>query len=337
MSRDSSLWRSLAMALGDGVAFGVGVKLTQGPSWKTAAVPAAPSTDSRLAEIEQRLDRIERAPAVAPGPTSSELDRQILNALVNTLEARLQENSGKVDHRLAELEARIAIELKSLHQQDQSLAAGAQTRVEEVQTRLDQELLAIRRRLEDDFSELHAQVISLHREFAAAVANIVEEQIASQVEKLDQNLQERVTRASSLIASTTETTVEQKLAPIRDQIADKDRDISELRKLLKEADQKTLDVILAIGDFCRRAAGQIGGRPAREPEPEATAVPKEVAAPATAAAGAAMNGDYGPVPKAEDSDVPGFAQQTTGSNILKIPLVSSFLITAGGLFLLHYF
>src|SRR5581483_4532982 len=65
-SRDSSIWRSLAVAFGDGVAFGVGVKLAQGVQRPAAGAPPAPvqpAVDwSRIDQIEQRIASIEQAP-----------------------------------------------------------------------------------------------------------------------------------------------------------------------------------------------------------------------------------------------------------------------------------
>jgi len=49
-SRDSSIWRSLAVAFGDGVAFGVGVKLTQPPPSRSVG-PATKVDLSPLAQL----------------------------------------------------------------------------------------------------------------------------------------------------------------------------------------------------------------------------------------------------------------------------------------------
>ena len=62
-SRDSSVWRSLAVAFGDGLAFGVGMTLTQ----KAGRRGALPQTETRalpehLQDLELRLAQVEKAP-----------------------------------------------------------------------------------------------------------------------------------------------------------------------------------------------------------------------------------------------------------------------------------
>ena len=103
-SSDSSIWRSLAVAFGDGLAFGVGVKLTQNAARQigVASRAGAGELPERLAQVEQAIKRIERAPAGA----SAGMDQKILEAIVNALEARLKEHGGQVERRLADLEAK---------------------------------------------------------------------------------------------------------------------------------------------------------------------------------------------------------------------------------------
>src|ERR1039458_9372957 len=74
-SRDSSVWQTLAVTFGGGLALGaVGMKLTQ--NVRRPAEALAPPDDhplaDRLAEIEHRLVRVEHAPA-----PSSQLDHKV--------------------------------------------------------------------------------------------------------------------------------------------------------------------------------------------------------------------------------------------------------------------
>ena len=69
-NRDSSVLRSLAIAFGDGLAFGAGMKLIQhgaAPSIGEAPSPfdLTPLID-RINEMEARIGNVERAPAPAP-------------------------------------------------------------------------------------------------------------------------------------------------------------------------------------------------------------------------------------------------------------------------------
>src|SRR5580692_8473547 len=131
-SRDSSIWRNLAVAFGDGVAFGVGIKLAQGSNRQPSAAPAPAqaalqlpaSVQERLDQLEHRLAGIENAPppVIPAAPAPAPFDQKVLEAVVNALDARLKEQSGQVERRLTELEAKIAIELKTLERQDHSIA-----------------------------------------------------------------------------------------------------------------------------------------------------------------------------------------------------------------------
>src|ERR1019366_5477381 len=97
---DSSIWRSLAVAFRDGLAFGVGMKLTQ----NAARQPGAPHTGAtaladRFESLEQRMERLERTPIAAP---------KVIEAVVQAVDERLSDQAKQVERRLAGLEARIA-------------------------------------------------------------------------------------------------------------------------------------------------------------------------------------------------------------------------------------
>ena len=347
-SRDSSLWRSLAVAFGDGLAFGVGMKLTQTGAGKPATAPESAPAD-RVSRLEQRLARLERA----PGSTSPALDHGVLDALVAALEARLQESGAKVDRRLAELEIRLAGELTALRQQDQSLASGSETRLEELDVRVNEQVQALRQKVNDERTTLQNQVISLHREFAAAVADIVEEQVANQVE---QRVEEAV---QARIAALEEHLREE----IRQDSESQQREMSDLRQRLTENDRNVLDVLLTMGEVFRQAAGRLGAppapaewvpaaAPAEAPQPaaeatvfaaevspappvEATPKPPEPAAePQRIPPGSATSAEA--VASYTDLDLPGFAQPRKASAVFSIPLVSSFIVTAVCIALLQY-
>jgi hypothetical protein len=237
-SRDSSLLRSLAVAFGDGVAFGVGVKLTRdagkkaGPSAARDLAPVA----GRVAEIEKRLDRMEQASPLLPASASMNFDQHALNALVTSFEARLEEHAGHVERQVAELEIRIALELQSLRHQDQSVSSG--------------------------MTALHDQLIALHREFAEAVGAIVEEQVATQVETGVEKLQQTVAAA-----------VEEKLGALRQQIDAKANEITTLQERLQDSDRNVLEVILGMGELCRQVGERLSQHPKKESPGDADAPP----------------------------------------------------------------
>ncbi|HEY2014401.1 MAG TPA: hypothetical protein VGH38_12915, partial [Bryobacteraceae bacterium] len=162
-SSESSIWRSLAVAFGDGLAFGVGVKLSQNAARQKSALPH-PETEGladRLSQVEETVQRIARTPVVVAGAADpkSGMDQKVLEVIVAALEARLKEQAGLVDRRLADLDAKITLELKSLDEQDRLTAQQAA----------------------QDLNSLKEQMVSLNREFGEAVGRIVAEQVAAHV------------------------------------------------------------------------------------------------------------------------------------------------------------
>src|ERR1700683_4296927 len=189
-NRDSSVLRSLAVAFGDGLAFGVGMKLTQagGRGVEAPAPQLAPPADltpllGRLDAIEGRIGKVERAAimpssALAPAP----FDQKVLEAIVKALDARLLEQAGQVERRITELEAKLAIELKILHQRitqrDHSVVSGVQTHIEELNGQFNDQLAAIRRRSDEERAAMQREIASLHIEFAVEAAQAVEHRTA---------------------------------------------------------------------------------------------------------------------------------------------------------------
>jgi hypothetical protein len=367
-SRDSSIWRSLAVAFGDGVAFGVGVKLTQPPPARS--VGPAPRIDlsplaQRIREIEQKVDALHQMPrAIAPAAAGASFDQKVLEAVVNALDARLNEQAGQVERRLTELEAKLAIELKELDRQDQSIVTGTQGRLEEIQGMVQQEIVgvrnemaALRGRVDEDMASLPERMAAMQHELGVVLERMIEEQVAAQVDTqmiarlpameqvlrtlvsstlnmqlrpLEQQMREEVRhtagRAASLLVSSMEATVDEKMFPIRADLEEKGREIAELRHKVGEADRSVLDLILAIGVMCRQAADRIG------PSAEQAAT---VMAEAPAAVEEARVADA-QTPSTEIHPLPGFAQESQPGKLWKIPLVSSFMLATCGLLLLHY-
>ena len=229
-NRDSSILRSLAVAFGDGLAFGVGMKLTQGGGRGVGAPAAeiareiAPAADltpllGRLDAIEGRIGKVERA-AIAPSSAAAPapFDQKVLEAIVKALDARLLEQAGQVERRITELEARLAIELKTLHQQDHQVASGVQAHIEELNGQFNDQLAAIRRRSDEERAAMQREIASLQREFVMEAALAVEERTAE----------------------------------LRMEIQSRDSQIVELRARLEVGDERLHNVVLAIGQACEK-------------------------------------------------------------------------------------
>lgn len=233
--------RSLAVAFGDGLAFGVGMKLSQkaarnieAPSSEISrAVDLSPVLD-RLEAIEKRVGTVERTPLSIGAPaspvTSSSFDQKVLEAIVKALDARLLEQAGQVERRLTELEARMAIELRSLQQQDHSVVSRVQSHIEELNGQFNDQLAAIRRRSDEERA-------AMQREFAEQAAQAVEN------------------RATEL----------------RQEIASRDSQIAELRARLEAGNESLRNVASAIAQACQSVAPRT--EPAAKIEAGAAPVP----------------------------------------------------------------
>lgn len=289
-ARDSSIWRSLAVAFGDGLAFGVGMKLTQ----NAARQPGTPHSGAtaladRFERLEHRIERLEHTPIAgpeaAPGPGPVGFARKVIEAVVQAVDERLNEHAKQLERRLAELEARIA----------------------EVRSQFVDEIVAVHNRLEGD---MHG--------------------FAESERQLREEIRLAADRPPGLDASAAEAAIEMKLAPLR-------VEVTEMRQRLAESDRTVLEVILAIGQMCRQAAERIA-EPAPLPPGSAPALfHTEPPLNGTGdSLGAAPEEPGVPMDPSFESPAPAFEQLKKATSLWRVPLVSSFLVTTGGLLLLHY-
>ena len=524
-SRDSSVWRNLAVTFGGGLALGaVGMRLTQ-TALRPVEVTPRPDTNpvaDRLNRVERRLERIEQVPAPAASAAATQtagaqIDQKVLEAIVGAVDARLHEHAGHVERRVADLEARIAVEWQELHQQDRHIAEATEKGLADTQRQFRQEMGELRTALEHDLrqfveaipktvadyvatqvephrqdqriaelqqefrqevanlrtamegelrtsqaasqaelqelrqqhlrtvdsteqrfadmryeyrqeaaglrtalegdlgrigetvsavvasqaasqgelQELHQQhlqlkeateqhigalrhqvsqeTLDLRRElneelgqFGEAVSQSVTDQVNTRAAVLEQSIETRIVTAAAAAAAAQ---FEERLSPLRAEVRHKERELAELRHRLAESERGVLDVILAIGEVCRQAAGRIGGPPeprasapqsqaeaeAEAPPPEcpvppmqeASAISPEVlASPAhvqpeeatlsTADPAPAPAPAVGTLPLPElaadpalAQAIPDFLQDANRTRPWRIPLVSSFLVTTG--------
>ena len=178
--RDSSIWRSLAVAFGDGLAFGVGMKLTQNAARQPGAPhTGAPALADRFESLEQRMERLERtpiaAPGAAPGPGAVGFAPKVIEAVVQAVDERLSDQAKQVERRLAGLEARIA----------------------EVRSQFDAEMAAVHDRMEGGM-----------RGFAES-----EEQLREEIRRVADS-------SSNFDAAAAEAVIETKLVPLRVEITE---------------------------------------------------------------------------------------------------------------------
>jgi hypothetical protein len=159
-SGDASLLRRLAVSLGQGLAVGVGVKLSQDalrPKAATTANAAAAPPDAapfanRIEQIEHKLQELDRPrPAAAPQPAP--FDPKAIQVIVNAVETHLKQHAAKVQERIDDLQS--------------SVIAAADA--------------SAAKRIHQEVSALRAQVATMHREFSGTVGQSVADQVAAQV------------------------------------------------------------------------------------------------------------------------------------------------------------
>ena len=345
-SRDSSVWRTLAVAFGDGLAFGVGVHLTQSAARRAIAENTArraiaentarraiPEGAARRAvaetapsEFHPRVTGIQppAQPRLEPAASSS--------AVLNLIDGRFREVGGQIDRRLAELEVKFQIALTDLNAgvrneldtHSQSSATNSEARIEALRAELSALLAEQRRTASDELRTLRSQMITVQKEFAETLSRLVDEQIsktiADRLEPLEARLQQSLREELRVAAETTSVAAQQafdaRLQTLQDALAAKDRQLGDLRRLLEEHDRTVLDLVVSLGHSCLQAAERISV--------PVSARPVEPAPPAA------------PEAPAPDPDLPGFAQQPPAKALWRLPIVSSFLMATCGLLLLHY-
>jgi hypothetical protein len=304
-SRDSSVWRNLAVTFGGGLALGaVGMRLTQ-TALRPVEVAPRPEPqprpqpeEGRLDRMERRLERIEKMPPAAP-TVASQIDQKVLEAVVGAVDARINQHAGQVERRIADLEAKFTVELQSLHQQHRQIGEVTDKNFAELQRQFRQEAMGLRTAVTEDLRHFQEIVVKTAAEQAAVrselqtlhqqderiidsaeqrFADLREEchqeiaaQLETRVKGLEQSLEGRMVTAAAAAAAAK---FDEQLVPLRNEVEQKERELVELRQKLAESERAVLDVILSIGDVCRHAADRIGG-PSPMP-PAASQIPAVV-------------------------------------------------------------
>ena len=321
-SRDSSVWRTLAVAFGDGLAFGVGVHLTQSAARRAIAKPGPSEFHPRVTAIQPRIE--------LPGSSS---------AVLSLIDGRFREVGGQIDRRLAELEVKFQIALSDLHSEldarDRSLSTGAESRIESLRAEVAALLAEQRQNSGAEMRALRGQMVTVHKEFAETLSRLVDDQISKTIadrlqpveERLRQTVREEVRTAAETAAA--QQSFDAKIQALHEELTAKDRQIADLRDLLEEHDRTVLDLVVSLGQSCLQAAERISvpvnSRLENSSGADAIATEMTPAAPPEAPTGPAPTGD-----------LPGFAQQRPAKPLWRLPIVSSFLFATCGLLLLHY-
>jgi TolA-binding protein len=282
--------------------------------------------------------------------------RKVIETVVQAVDERLNEHAKQMERRLAEFEGRVAEvrsqfdaaivavhdrvegEIEGLAKSEEKLraeiqrvadrapsfdASAAEAVIEMMLVPLRVEIAEMRQRLAESDRTV-VEMVAVHDRVEGEIQGFVKSE-----EQLREEMQRVADRASSFDASA-EAVIETRLAPLR-------VEITEMRQRLAESDRSVLDLILGIGQMCRQAAERITDSaplpPESAPPPANTEPPLNATSDAPGAApeepGVAMDPPL-------DSSAPAFTQLKRATSLWRVPLVSSFLVTTGGLLLLHY-
>jgi len=307
-SRDSSVWRTLAVALGDGLAFGVGVTLTRGAARLATANRSATAVNARPAlseapanrwsgEVRQRGAFVPQAASAAPvsqaapQPARSAVNSIAMETALAGINRRMVETGSQIDRRLVQLESRIQNELDALDDQDHALAEGVETRIEALRGEIAEAVAAQRQTIDSEMRTLRTQMTSLHKEFAETLGRFMDEQIAKTVDSKVKSMEQELVGA------------------MRDEMQAHAKQVSELRELMEGQDRSMRGMVQSLGETFLQVAAM--NAPPAEEAPDA----------------AQAN---------EEAEVPGFARTRQRKPLWRVPIVSSFVVVTGSLMLMHY-
>jgi hypothetical protein len=230
---DSSIFKSLAVAFGDGLAFGVGVMIAQVSSRKRAE--AAP------AELAAAPVAPPVPPATVEAPAES-LDLQLLSKVLAAIDAKLVQHMGKVEQRVAQSEIQMGADLNALDNKQAQQSSRSQAALEEIHATLTE------------------RVKTAERE-----AKSVESRVQARVEVIEQRLHRDIIEAGDRTAKLLVQTIETKmLARIETLERELRSHADTIRSLRAEADgsrQKLHETLEGIGRVCQEAVRELETQP----------------------------------------------------------------------------
>ena len=193
-SSQSSFLKSLALAFGDGLLFGVAMKLAQGPS-KTREDEM---TD--LGPLAERLRRVEDHTQIdkdALVKFGDGLDGRVLEKVIVALEARLTEHVGQVDRRLAEIDAQVALDLKAVDTHTAAQTNAVEKAIQQIEAQVRDYVAAAQQSSAEQISGVDRKLSALQEALPAKFREIVEAVRQSMEARVTLELTELENRVSS--------------------------------------------------------------------------------------------------------------------------------------------
>lgn len=197
-SKQSSFLKSLALAFGDGLAFGVAVKLAQGPakSREEDMADLGPLSE-RLSKVEDRIEQSQSLDKEALAVQGESLGR-VLEKVVRALEARLTEHAGQVNRQLAEMDAKTALDLHALENHATSQGGAFERALQQVEGEVRGYVEVAQQHsaeqiagVDHKLSALQEALPAKFREIVDAVRQSLEARLALELKELEERYQAR--------------------------------------------------------------------------------------------------------------------------------------------------
>ena len=195
-SSQSSFLKSLALAFGDGLLFGVAMKLAHGPS-KTredGMTDLGPLAE-RLRKVEDHTQTIDKTSLAKFGEG---LDGRVLEKVIVALEARLTEHVGQVDRRLAEIDAQVALDLKAVDTHTAAQANAVEKAIQQIEAQVRDYVEAAQQSSSEQISGVDQKLSALQdglpakfREIVEAVRQSMEARVALELTELENRVSSR--------------------------------------------------------------------------------------------------------------------------------------------------
>jgi hypothetical protein len=174
-SNQPSFLKSLALAFGDGLAFGVAVKLAQGPS-KTREVgmtDLGPLAE-RLRKVEDRKEQAQTIDKDALMKFGEGLDGRVLEKVIVAMEARLTEHAGHVDRRLAEIDAQVALDLKAVDTHTSAQTNAVEKAIQDIERQVHDYVSAAQQSSAEQIAGVDQKLSALQEALPAKFREIIE-------------------------------------------------------------------------------------------------------------------------------------------------------------------
>jgi len=174
-SNQSSFLKSLALAFGDGLAFGVAVKLAQGPprTREEGMTDLGPLAE-RLRKVEDRIDHTQTIDKEALAKFGEGLDGRVLEKVIVALEARLTEHVGLVDRRLAEFDAQIALDLKAVDTHTAAQTSAVEQAIQQIESQVRSYVTAAQQAGAEQIAGVDQRLSALQETLPAKFREIIE-------------------------------------------------------------------------------------------------------------------------------------------------------------------